>query len=257
MRDFTLHTYKKLLEALIEAGYEFKTVEQFIKCPSNGCVVIRHDSDFWPMNDLKMAMIEHEFNVQSTYYFRVPDTSKPVIIKEIANLNHEIGYHYEDLVRSSGNVNMALITFKQNLEFLRSLYPVKTISRHGRPLSAIDSLTMWQDFDYKKNFELIGEAYLDIDYTETLYLTDNGSCWDGHKSNIRDIVSHSNQQLDVRSTFDLIKAIKERKTPKILILNCHAGRWNDNLIKWAYRYVIQKIKNLIKAKLKKIRYKKL
>jgi hypothetical protein len=257
LRDFTLHTYKKLLEALIEAGYEFQTVEQYIKSPSNACVIIRHDSDFWPMNDLNMAKIEYEFKVQSTYYFRVPNTYKPLIIKEISDLNHEIGYHYEDLVRTSGNVTMALKTFEQNLGLLRSLYPVKTISRHGRPLSTIDSLSMWNDVNYKKSYELLGEVYLDIDYSDILYLTDNGSRWNGHKSNIRDKVAHSNHQLDVYSTFDLIEAIKQQKTPKILILNCHAGRWNNNLIKWSYRYIIQSIKNLIKAKLRNYRDKKI
>ncbi len=253
MRDFTLHTYRKLIEALIEKGYSFQTFSEFIENPKENCVVIRHDSDFWPKNDLKMAKIEFEYGIKSSYYFRVPETSKSEIIEEIIKLGHEIGYHYEDLVRYSGDYDKALISFKQNLEFLRYFFPVKTIARHGRPLSKIDSLSLWDKVDYKKEFGLLGEVYLDINYENILYLTDNGSRWDGHKSNIRDLVKSSNVSLKVKSTFDLINAIKAGETPQIMILNCHPGRWNNDYIIWFYRYAIQKAKNRLKIILKFLR----
>ncbi len=253
MRDFTFHTYRKLIEALIEQGYAFQTFSEYMENPRVRCVLLRHDSDFWPKNDLKMAKIEHEYGIKSSYYFRVPETSKKEIIQEIITMGHEIGYHYEDLVRYSGNINKALISFKQNLAFLRVFFPVKTIARHGRPLSKIDSLSLWDSVDYKKEFALLGEVYLDINYENILYLTDNGSRWDGHKSNVRDHVKFSNQTLNVRSTFDLICAIELRQTPQVIILNCHPGRWNNNILIWLYRFFIQKIKNRLKIILKILR----
>ena len=43
------------------------------------------------------------------------------VIKEIAALGHEIGYHYEELTTHKGNVSQALGAFKENLEKLREL----------------------------------------------------------------------------------------------------------------------------------------
>ncbi|MFM7667111.1 MAG: hypothetical protein ACKO7D_02870 [Bacteroidota bacterium] len=253
MRDFTLHTYKKLLNSLLKNGYEFQTVEEFISSPKEKCAVLRHDSDIWPKNDLKMAHLENELGIKSTYYFRVPETSDEFVINEIFKLNHEIGYHYEDLVRTNGNFSEAYNNFEKNLAFLRNFYPVTTCSRHGRPLSNIDSLHLWKNFDYKSKFNLKGEVYLDIDYSDILYLTDNGSRWDAHESNVRDFVPYSRHTLSVSTTFDLIQAINQNRVPNKIILNCHPARWNNNLIIWSYRFVLQHIKNVAKRGLKKIR----
>jgi len=45
-----------------------------------------------------MARLENELGIKATYFFRtIPHTFKPEIIKEIAGMGHEIGYHYENL----------------------------------------------------------------------------------------------------------------------------------------------------------------
>ena len=44
---------------------------------------------------LKMARKEAEMGITATYYFRThDDVFKPDIIREIADLGHEIGYHH-------------------------------------------------------------------------------------------------------------------------------------------------------------------
>lgn len=253
MRDFTRYTYKKLLQTLQENGYQFQTFSEFLTKPLDKCVVLRHDSDIWPINDLKMAEMEFALKAKASYYFRVPETFNPEIIKKIVSMNHEVGYHYEDLVRHNGNIERSISSFSNNLSLLRTHAEVKTISRHGRPLSNIDSLDLWSSMDYKKEFDLIGEVYLDVDYTDILYLTDNGSKWNAHSSNIRDTVQKSEHSLNVRSTFELINAIKSNKTPHRVILNCHPARWNNNYFIWLYRFVLQKMKNIAKFLLKKFR----
>lgn len=252
-RDFTFHTYNDLLKSLSNNGYEFQTFTEYMLNPGKRVVILRHDSDIWPKNDLKMATCEFKHKIRSSYYIRVPETLNSKIIEQIVKMRHEIGYHFEDLVRTKGNQKKALDSFKNNLETLRKYYPVKTCSRHGRPLSKIESLDMLRTVNYKQEFNLLGELYLDIDYSNILYLTDNGSRWNAHSSNIRDVVDNSKFHLNVRSTFDLIKAINEGKTPNILILNCHPARWNNNYIIWTYRYFLQKSKNVTKYLLKKVR----
>ena len=61
----------------------------------NKFIIIRHDVDYG--NDLpytlKMARKEAEMGITATYYFRThDDVFKPDIIREIADLGHEIGY---------------------------------------------------------------------------------------------------------------------------------------------------------------------
>jgi hypothetical protein len=252
MRDFTFETYRKLLKQIIQSGYEFQSMEEFITTPKNKVVVLRHDSDIWPKNDLKMAHIENELKVRSSYYFRVPETFNEEIILKIVGLSHEIGYHYEDLVRSKGNQDMAIANFKINLNQLRRFYPVKTITRHGRPLSRIESLKLWEEYNYK-SLGIKAEPYLDVDYSKVLYLTDNGSKWNASSSNIRDYTYSEYFNFDIETTFDLIKSFSQNKLPNQIILNVHPARWNDNLFIWLYRYFLQKAKNITKSVLKSFR----
>ena len=160
--DFTLRVYKKLLNQIIASGYHFQTIEEFYLNPKSKVVVLRHDSDAFPKRDLDLAQIEKNLNVSATYYYRVPETFNTKTIKKIIELNHEVGYHYEDLVRSNGNFEIAILSFVENLNKLRALYDVKSISRHGRPLSKIESLDLWKKHTYKK-YGVTCEAYLDID----------------------------------------------------------------------------------------------
>jgi hypothetical protein len=244
MRDFTLKKYKHLLLTIKASGYSFQTVHSFIVDPSNKTVVLRHDSDIWPINDLKMADVENSLGIISTYYFRVPATFNITIVKKIRDLGHEIGYHYEDLATSKGNFDLAIYSFGDNLNKMRALFDVKTVSMHGRPLSRWDSRDLWQNFKLS-DFGIIAEPYLDIDYNKVLYLTENGSRWDGSRSNIRDKVK-TNFNYKIKTTYDLINCFKNNILPDQIILNIHPARWNDNLILWTYRYFLQKLKNIAK-----------
>ena len=66
-----------------------------------------------------MAEIENNYGVRSTYYFRAKkNVFVPQIILKIAEMGHEIGYHYECLSDTNGDVEKALIDF-ENLKKLR------------------------------------------------------------------------------------------------------------------------------------------
>ena len=85
------------------------------------------------------AKIEHELGIQASYYFRVvPESNQPEYIRQIAALGHEIGYHYEDMAICQGNTEEAVGHFKQQLQYFRQFYPVRTICMHGAPTSKWD-----------------------------------------------------------------------------------------------------------------------
>jgi len=43
--DFTLTTYKKLLQELFANCYSFQTLQDYTKQPENKTVILRHDED--------------------------------------------------------------------------------------------------------------------------------------------------------------------------------------------------------------------
>ena len=135
-RDFTLKKYNELLDAFKKAGYNFQTLEDFIGSPLSKVIIMRHDIDKMPLNALEFSKLEKSKDICATYYFRiVPRTFVPSIIREIAALGHNIGYHYEDVDLCKGDIDKAYISYKVNLEKLRKIAPIKTICMHGSPLS--------------------------------------------------------------------------------------------------------------------------
>ncbi|MDZ7721988.1 MAG: hypothetical protein U5R06_03960 [candidate division KSB1 bacterium] len=96
MPDFTLKTYQKLMQSVVDAP--ILTFESFIQNPHQYGIILRHDVDRRPEYALAMAQLEAEYGIRGTYYFRiVPESFQPHIIRQIAELGHEIGYHYEDV----------------------------------------------------------------------------------------------------------------------------------------------------------------
>ena len=252
MADFTVHKYSQLLKVLIEKDYNFQSFEEYLTNPLKRSIVSRHDVDDRPQNSLTLAKIESGLGMKGTYNFRiVPCSWDEVIIKEIASLGHEIGYHYEDLALCKGDFERAFNSFKENLEKLRDLVPVNTITMHGSPTSRYDSRDLWKHYDYK-DLGLIGEPYFDVDFSKVLYLTDTGRKWDGSKVSIRDRVNpDKNNELihkgyQIHSTDDIIKAANENALPDTIMFTVHPQRWHNNNLLWVQELVMQNIKNVVK-----------
>ena len=127
-----------------------------------------------PANSLATAHFESKLNIHGTYYFRIkPESFDNGIIKEIASMGHEIGYHYEDMDlarqkakgtrrmangerRKAGSnreeelAEIAIESFRDNLAKLREITPIHTICMHGSPMSRYDSRLIWKYYDYRE-----------------------------------------------------------------------------------------------------------
>lgn len=243
--DFTVEKYTALLDALIAQGYSFQTFNDFLKNANEKVVVLRHDVDDLPGHSLRFAKIQQERGIKGVYYFRaVPQSWDIDVIKEIASLGHEVGYHYETMDTADGDLDKAWDQFKQHLEALRKLVPVSTICMHGSPRSKFDNKEIWKKYDYK-SLDLIGEPYYDIDFNKVLYFTDTGRKWDGFKVSVRDKVK-SNYDYSFHATDDIIAALEQTSLPNQLMFNFHPQRWHENPVKWAKELVIQNAKNVVK-----------
>ena len=251
--DFTIRKYKELLLSLQQQGYQFITFEQYCtqNKPTGQWVILRHDVDRKPQNSLATAQIEHSLGIRASYYFRiVPDSNQPEYIRQIAALGHEIGYHYEDMAIANGNAEKAFLHFQQQLAYFRQFYPVCTICMHGAPTSQWDGRELWKQYDYR-SVNIIGEPYFDMDFSEVLYLTDTGRCWDGYNVSVRDKIpvyqdEWVKQGLVYHTTNDLIRAIQVGQTPRRMMITTHPQRWTDNCWAWTKELLLQSVKNMIK-----------
>jgi hypothetical protein len=256
MPDFTIKKYKILLSALIREGYSFQTFSGFLASPAPRVVILRHDVDARKSNSFRFAEIQHALGITGSYYFRIiPQSFDESIIKAMAAMGHEIGYHYEtmDTMNAKCNVqnikckteelvDMAYEEFCRNLEMFRSIVPVETICMHGSPRSRFDNKDIWKKFDYRA-LGIHGEPYFDIDFNEVAYLTDTGRRWNGSKVSVRDKVK-SNFNFNFRSTDEIIN--KANQLPDKIMFTFHPQRWTDNPAGWAREYLEQNLKNIIK-----------
>jgi hypothetical protein len=248
--DFTLETYKNLLESILDSDYSIQTFEEFIQDPLDKVVVLRHDVDERPYNALKMAELESSMGIRATYYFRIVKISNvPEVIQKIAALGHEIGYHYEDYSLSNGNLEKAITSFKENLSYFRTFYPVTTCCMHGSSFSGFDNRIIWKHYKLT-DFSLIAEPYLSIDYSKVFYITDTARCWDAGKYSIRDkVANHFN--LTFHKSNEMISAINNGTFPNNAIIQSHT-LWTDNLKEWLWLEAREFIRNRIKLALQKL-----
>ena len=250
--DFTLQKYRQLCSALLASGYSVYTVFQYLskKDRTGKTVALRHDVDRKPGNALKMATLEQNLGIKSTYYFRInKSVFKRDMIKTIAGMGHEIGYHYEALDKARGNFEKAINIFEQDLAELRKVAEVRTICMHGNPLTKWDNRDLWSRYDFK-SFGLIGEAYLS--FSDILYLSDTGRTWNP-KRKIKDWLpsdrgKSSNGAIagSIIGTNDLIQLIQKGQTETIYIV-AHPERWADNLVKWTVNLTIDMVVTMGKS----------
>lgn len=270
--DFTYSKFHSLLNSISSRLKYFITFEEYLKKTnkfnSQNSIILRHDVDRLPHNSLTLAQLEHSLHIKGIYYFRVvPESYNLEIMNKIADLGHEIGYHYEDvdLVNKKIKVKVeqdketlidaAYESFCKNLEKFRKNFDIKTICMHGSPRSKYDNKLIWQKYDYKE-LGLLGEPYFDIDFNEFAYFTDTGRRWNGSKFSVRDKVS-SKYNFDFKTTQEIIDNID--KLPDKIMFTVHPERWHVRPEKWsdfifhayeslpwAKSLIIQNAKNIVK-----------
>lgn len=67
---FTYEHYREVLEAAKEVGYSFPTLEEFNEADEK-TLLLRHDIDFAPQSAARLAEIESDLGISSTYFIRV------------------------------------------------------------------------------------------------------------------------------------------------------------------------------------------
>jgi len=137
LEDFTLESYVKLLKYLSQI---YKIVP-FSGIPREGTpyLILRHDIDISLPAALKMAQIERDLGVKSTYFvlfssefYNVLEADNVDILRQVLKLGHEIGLHYHPAQYRLYNQKPKK-TLEIEIELLEHLVGRKIygIARHG------------------------------------------------------------------------------------------------------------------------------
>jgi hypothetical protein len=242
--DFTTSKFSEILNSVV-SNYKTYTINEWISGKYNTGVVIRHDIDRRTKHALRIARLENERKIRATYYFRI-NTFDKLIVSEISALGHEIGYHYEDLSSNNGDFDKAIKSFEKNLEHMRNQSGLKinTIAMHGRWISGYDNRELWSKHDFR-NFGVISDAFISIDYTKSYYITDTGRNWSGNSANLRDKVD-SEFEADCSTSDDLIEFIKSRNAERIFLVS-HPERWDERYFSRIMHCAEDRFKNSLKS----------
>jgi len=170
--------YTETLEKAKNLNYYFLRLCDFREIDNyHKVIVVRHDVDLSLENALKMANIEHDHGIKSTYFIRVsakynisfyPNIK---IINEIIKLGHEIGLHYTLDIPKLLNTDKVefLIREKRILEGVIQ-QEIKGICLHD------PNITQRIDIDLAK-YSIDYDAYSDIFMNKLKYISDSRASW--------------------------------------------------------------------------------
>jgi hypothetical protein len=183
--DFTLKAYLSFLLAIVESGYRVITVRDYLTSGQpSPFVILRHDVEWSPRRARDIADAELRLGLRSTFYFRANTRAYDIpLMLQLQNDGFEIGYHYDTLDRCNGDFDKAIALFEEELaRFRLAGVSVQTVCSHGNPrvrkrgYQANYDIFL-KDEGLKRRVGILGEAYLDLDFSAVKYLSDAGIRW--------------------------------------------------------------------------------
>lgn len=267
--DFSYKKYNKIVDVISESEYEVITIRDYIRLTElpQKFIIIRHDVDLDPYQQVNFAELEANYGIKTSYYFRyIEKVYKEEIINRIFSLGHEVGYHYEVNTKAKGDSVKAIKIFQNELSHFQKNWNCLTVCPHGgsfvdnvdgyalkdiiklipKLLSKSSVFSNWTNFDIWskcsfKDFKILGDAYKSIDFTDILYLSDTGRSWDNRYKRLDKVNSNINPNFDIRKSDEIIDVIKKGSVDKIYLL-VHFEQWKDNFKDWLFWYTAQIIR---------------
>jgi len=217
-RDFTLEKYSELITVLKD-NYRIMTVADYLTLPKDEefIAVLRHDVDKFPERATRMALLEKNLGIRSTYYFRWdPKTGNfpKLAIIECKLYKHEVGYHYENLSELRDKTK-ALADFEYKLAQFRKIAPASTAAMHGAPRVRVRNADMLTGVDLSK-YNLLGEPHLSPEFENIAYITDSGRMWTSGAGSVRDTMGKPLEE-KIKNTDGLIEIVRSKKYTRMMV----------------------------------------
>ncbi|MBM7095678.1 hypothetical protein JSY36_07920 [Bacillus sp. H-16] len=172
---FTYKAYSELIDLLKGKGYSF--ADYFDYKDKKKTVIFRHDVDFSLSKALQLAKLEKVKGIKSTYFillstdfYNVFSKESYKILKEIQELNHEIGLHFDEKrydIKNLEKLEHYIIKEKNSLELLLD-NEVRTVSMH-RPSKRI----LENDIQFKNILNTYSKTF----FKEFKYMSDSRMNW--------------------------------------------------------------------------------
>ena len=129
--------YQDILKKILNKGYSFIKFDQLNQSDKLQ-ILLRHDIDLEVDLALKMAKIEKEMGVESTYFFLMSNESYNLIsstnikkLKEIKDLGHTISLHFDMTIYRNSKIGFSEESdlfnkiFKENINIVSIHRPIK------------------------------------------------------------------------------------------------------------------------------------
>ncbi|SHG80575.1 polysaccharide deacetylase family protein [Winogradskyella jejuensis] len=198
-------------------------------------IIFKHDVETNVSRALKMAKIEAQYGIKATYYvqgYLLKDNV--MLLKEIANLGHEVTYHYDVLDANNGNYKKAKKEFIDYVNAFESYgFIVETLCPHGNPLMIRDGWSSNKDFfrntDIASEFSHMLDIVVDLPKklkSDYIYVSDAGFKFQ-IISNVHSNDINNSGDIQIKSMADFIGLLKDNKK---VIFSTHPHRWKKSKI---------------------------
>jgi hypothetical protein len=190
-KDFSTDHYREICEAIVKSHrtINFRDVHQsgrdILQIPK--FVLMRHDVEFSIPASLRLAEIEAEFGIQSTFFLLQTSDYNPfeedeaVLIRRIIELGHDIGLHYDAALferlgldpqkTAQAQIDLFEAFFNTRIHAMSSHMPM----RSGKTFSLPDVI----------------DTYDPLFLTEMKYLSDSTQAWrEGVVTRVLDQYNH-------------------------------------------------------------------
>jgi len=191
--DFTYDHYRLILSKALKEGYAIVKAADMAEetVPNNRVLVLTHDIDLSVQKALKMAKIERELGINSTFFVRVSglynifDFENKGALRRMAEWGHEIGLHFplEFYLKEDCDIVEAIKAEKALLEAALgikvlgfSLHSTSRLSRMcGDKLSELQNTLLEAGFKYSRH-HLIAQHKLKLVSDSNRYWRDGCLC---------------------------------------------------------------------------------
>lgn len=280
---FTYDSYRQLVDTITRNGYAIYGIEEILAAraagtlPEGKYVAIRHDVDYFPDRAKAIAEIEAEHRIATTYYIRRRFFEDNIgMVRMIAGLGHQVGYHYEEVDTHQKAPNLQVgrdavgFFIGSLLDIDRLGFHIRSICAHGNPLTDVDNrqvVHLLRDQSFLEHLaftydreeiqtkiidRLIGDASIDVTGRDfDLYIPDTGRF--NPRFNLKDRIDDC-AIAGLTGLNDLDHLLKVDANRRVY-MNMHPDRWSGDTVTWLFDWSFDIVKNMLKMILGKSAYR--
>jgi len=175
-KPFDKNIYVNLLERLRQKHKLLPMRQYFSLGKPADVAVLTHDVDYKVEGLKALTLVEKEFNVRSTIFIRFDAyylTQNLAYFQQLEREGWEIGFHYDSLSRTNGNMTEALKLFQSQLAFFRSYFNISSVSYHGdveydvatfNGNLYLENIDLFHEWGLRERLEVEGEYIADTNH---------------------------------------------------------------------------------------------